>query len=78
MKGKKNMKKNAMSGLEIQNFYEMDTKEYDIDQNQEFLALFEIFRNYDRDFNKEKIKHLNILMKCLTERHKIQKNIKEC
>ena len=52
MKGKKNMKKNAMSGLEIQNFYEMDTKEYDIDQNQEFLALFEIFRNYDRDFNK--------------------------
>ncbi len=67
MKGKKNMKKNAMSGLEIQNFYEMDTKEYDIDQNQEFLALFEIFRNYDRDFNKEKIKHFMEKIVCFYE-----------
>ena len=41
-----------MTGLEIENFYALDTKEYNIDQNQEFIALFEKFRNYNRDFNK--------------------------
>ncbi len=45
-----------MTGLEIENFYALDTKEYNIDQNQEFIALFEKFRNYNRDFNKGKIK----------------------
>lgn len=48
---------NTMTGLEIQNFYKLDTEEYDLDKNQEFLAILEIFRNYNRDFNKGKIKH---------------------